>query len=77
MTSPFQSSFINPNTGCPAGYTRAPRSTESFSEETENEHLRHQEGVNLMVEQKGLSYGEYLNLDKILDAQEMQSCKHG
>ena len=30
-----------------------------------------------MVEQKGLSYGEYLNLDKILDAQEMQSCKHG
>jgi tryptophan 2,3-dioxygenase len=36
-----------------------------------------QAGVNLMVEQKGLSYGEYLHLDKILNAQEMQSCKHG
>lgn len=35
-----------------------------------------QEGVNVLADAGGISYGEYLQLDKILDAQEPQSRLH-
>lgn len=76
MTSPFRSSFINPSTGCPAGYGRVNSlRTESLSDDVEK--LDIQDGVNLMVEQNGLSYNDYLQLDKVLDAQALQSDAHG
>jgi hypothetical protein len=36
-----------------------------------------QEGVNMLADAGGIGYGEYLQLDKILDAQEPQSRIHG
>jgi len=73
MASPFRHSLINPSTGCPAGYRRA-SARESFSEESDQ--LTSQDGVNLMVETGGKSYGEYLCLDKILTAQSCCSDVH-
>lgn len=36
-----------------------------------------QEGVNMLVETGGLSYTSYLQLNKVLDAQTLQSELHG
>lgn len=79
MTSPFRNSIINPTTGCPAGYRRTNSTRlDSFSEDMEKLDLNsHQDGINLMVEQKGLSYADYLHLDKVLTAQFCQSDAHG
>ena len=36
-----------------------------------------QEGVNVLADAGGVSYGDYLQLDKLLSAQEPQSRIHG
>ena len=36
-----------------------------------------QEGVNVLADAGGISYGVYLQLDKVLSAQEPQSRIHG
>ena len=36
-----------------------------------------QDGVNLLTDAGGISYGNYLQLNKILNAQELQSAKDG
>jgi len=60
---------------CPAGYGDSSKKEENFSEDIQKTDI--QDGINLMAETKGLSYGKYLQLDKILNAQSCQSDAHG
>jgi len=67
-------SLLNPGGGCPAGYGRQRNDSEKEKpEKSGSGSTNEQDGINLMVESKGLSYGDYLQLDKILNAQTCQS----
>jgi len=67
-------SFISPSEGCPAGYGRK-QTVESVSKEKGVDSV--QDGVNVLADAGGISYGDYLQLDKLLDAQVPQSKIHG
>jgi len=70
MAAPNSNGFLNSATGCPAGYgaRRGSRNLSRSEPEEDN-----QEGVNVLADAGGVSYGDYLQLDKILSAQEPQS----
>jgi len=60
--------IISPSVGCPAGYG----SVQDGEQEDPT-----QAGVNVLADAGGISYGDYLQLDKILSAQVPQSRVHG
>ena len=60
--------ILSPSVGCPAGYGSV--------QDGENEDPT-QAGVNVLADAGGISYGDYLQLDKILSAQVPQSRVHG
>jgi len=60
--------IISPSVGCPAGYG----SVQDGEKEDPT-----QAGVNVLADAGGISYGDYLQLDKILSAQVPQSRVHG
>merc|ERR1719431_2486110 len=70
---------LSTSNGCPAGYSSRSRAGASLSEgglgapPTADPT---QEGVNMLADAGGIGYGEYLQLDKILNAQEPQSRLH-
>ena len=70
MSNPKKNPILTPYTGCPAGYGFIPEGENPGPDAT-------QEGVNVLADAGGISYGEYLQLDKILSAQEPQSRVHG
>eukprot|EP00091_Calanus_sinicus_P019398 TRINITY_DN4858_c0_g1_i1.p1 TRINITY_DN4858_c0_g1~~TRINITY_DN4858_c0_g1_i1.p1 ORF type:complete len:134 (-),score=43.67 TRINITY_DN4858_c0_g1_i1:294-695(-) len=70
MSNPKKNPILSPSTGCPAGYGFIPEDERPEPDAT-------QEGVNVLADAGGISYGEYLQLDKILSAQEPQSRVHG
>jgi len=61
-TSPL---FTQSPQGCPAGYGFVQGGDQT------------QAGVNVLADAGGISYGDYLQLDKILSAQEPQSKIYG
>ncbi|TRY73180.1 hypothetical protein TCAL_08175 [Tigriopus californicus] len=72
----------NGSTGCPAGYGQSPSTHHSALDKIRASRSRttsvnptdvEQDGVNMLADAGGLSYTNYLQLDKILDAQELQS----
>jgi len=70
--------FLSDSTGCPAGYGPGSGGNHSLRAETkklDNDEI--QDGVNVLADAGGVSYGDYLQLDKILTAQEPQSRIHG
>merc|ERR1712025_207038 len=67
-------SFISQSEGCPAGYGRK-QTLESESKEKGGDSV--QDGVNVLADAGGISYGDYLELDKVLNAQTPQSKVHG
>jgi len=74
----MKNGILNDSGGCPAGYSR-PRLGPSISEGGLGAPPTvdpTQEGVNMLADAGGIGYGEYLQLDKILDAQEPQSRLH-
>jgi len=72
--------IANPNTGCPAGYTSRRRMS-SISRsilDPPPERVDHEaDSVNVLSDVGGISYGDYLRLDKVLDAQVLQSELNG
>jgi len=66
--------FISQSEGCPAGYGRK-QTLESESKEKGGDSV--QDGVNVLADAGGISYGDYLQLEKLLDAQVPQSKVHG
>ena len=70
MSSHKKNPILTQSTGCPAGYGFIPDGEKP-------EHDATQEGMNVLADAGGISYGEYLQLDKILSAQEPQSRVHG
>ena len=70
MSNPKKNPILNPSTACPAGYGFIPEGEKPGPDAT-------QEGVNVLADAGGISYGDYLRLDKILSAQEPQSRVHG
>ena len=70
MSNYKKNPILTPSTGCPAGYGFIPEGEKTEPDST-------QEGVNVLADAGGISYGEYLQLDKILSAQEPQSRVHG
>jgi tryptophan 2,3-dioxygenase len=76
MAAPNTNGFLSSGGGCPAGYggrrgSRHLARSESLQEDET------QEGVNVLADAGGVSYGDYLRLDKILTAQEPQSRLQG
>jgi len=75
----LRNGILNDSGGCPAGYSSKPRLGPSVSEGGLGAPPTvdpTQEGVNMLADAGGIGYGEYLQLDKILDAQEPQSRLH-
>ena len=70
MSNPKKNPILTPSTGCPAGYGFIPEGEKPGPDAT-------QEGVNVLADAGGISYGAYLQLDKILSAQQPQSRVHG
>lgn len=73
MSTPSKFSMLKQSQGCPAGY--GAKRTDGFylgEDETET-----QGGVNVLADAGGISYGDYLQLDKVLSAQQPQSRVHG
>jgi tryptophan 2,3-dioxygenase len=71
-------SLLDGGGGCPAGYGKPRKESEKEkTDSAEPERVNEQDGINMMVETNGLSYGKYLQLDKILNAQTCQSELHG
>jgi len=70
MATPGKYSVVNQYQGCPAGY-----SSQKEKDTTENDET--QAGVNVLADAGGISYGDYLQLDKILSAQQPQSTLYG
>jgi len=68
--SKSSSLFTQSSQGCPAGYGFVQSSDKQTSDQT-------QAGVNVLADAGGISYGDYLQLDKILSAQEPQSKIYG
>jgi len=62
--------LISPSVGCPAGYGFVQDGEKEADDPT-------QAGVNVLADAGGISYGDYLQLDKILSAQVPQSRVHG
>ena len=62
--------IISPSVGCPAGYGSVQDGEGEAADPT-------QAGVNVLADAGGISYGDYLQLDKILSAQVPQSRVHG
>jgi len=70
MAAKHNHSFIKPSTGCPAGYgSHGGNSKEDDSNGADES----QDGVNVLADSGGISYGDYLHLDKVLSAQHPQS----
>ena len=63
--SKTSSLFTQSPQGCPAGYGFVQGGDQT------------QAGVNVLADAGGISYGDYLQLDKILSAQEPQSKIYG
>ena len=70
MTSRKENFITKPAQGCPAGYGYVQEEKKEVKDAT-------QEGVNVLADAGGISYGDYLQLDKILTAQVPQSRLHG
>jgi len=62
--------FTQSPQGCPAGYGFVQGGDNNSGDQT-------QAGVNVLADAGGISYGDYLQLDKILSAQEPQSKIYG
>jgi len=82
MESEKKFSLINQSRGCPAGYGPQPAHLEPPTSQSQKTAIKEkekggQEGVNVLADAGGISYGDYLQLDKILQAQEPQSSLHG
>ena len=76
------SALLSPAPGCPAGYgavlveaDKQARSGEGGGKEENGG--GEQDGVNVLADAGGISYGCYLQLDKLLSAQQPQSGIHG
>ena len=69
---PKHSPLITPSQGCPAGYGFLPESDKEKDTPDQT-----QAGVNLLVDGRGISYGDYLMLDQILSAQQPHSKLYG
>ena len=77
-----QSKSINyitkPSQGCPAGYGFINKEDKVERKEKQQEDKdTTQDGVNVLADAGGISYGDYLQLNKILTAQVPQSKIHG
>ena len=70
MSNYKKNPILAPSMGCPAGYGFIPEGENPGPDAM-------QDGVNVLADAGGISYGEYLQLDKILSAQEPQSRVHG
>lgn len=70
MTGRKENFITKPAQGCPAGYGYVQEGKDEVKDAT-------QEGVNVLADAGGISYGDYLQLDKILTAQVPQSRLHG
>jgi len=70
MSTPKKPSILS-HEGCPAGYRRQNGS------EIDEDKKSVQDGVNVLADAGGISYGDYLELDKVLNAQTPQSKVHG
>jgi len=68
--SKTSSLFTQSPQGCPAGYGFVQGGDKNSGDQT-------QAGVNVLADAGGISYGDYLQLDKILSAQEPQSKIYG
>ena len=68
--SKTSSLFTQSPQGCPAGYGFVQGGDKNSDDQT-------QAGVNVLADAGGISYGDYLQLDKILSAQEPQSKIYG
>lgn len=81
MESAKKFSLINQSSGCPAGYGPQQDPIEpasrSLNPTVKEKERGGQEGVNVLADAGGISYGDYLQLDKILQAQEPQSSLQG
>jgi len=74
MAAPSSNGFLSSSTGCPAGYgSRRGSRNIARSEVDSLADDENQDGVNVLADAGGVSYGDYLQLDKILTAQEPQS----
>jgi len=78
MSTPKKPSIISESVGCPAGYRRQSiAETNGNGRHHEEDAAAVQDGVNVLADAGGISYGDYLQLDKLLTAQTPQSAVHG